>query len=66
MRCFFLKKKRHLEIGDRRHVKIDYKIDPSISGDKVVETSWRIVPLINEDEDEKIGGSLEKWSRIHD
>lgn len=63
---FLSKKNRHLGIGDKRHVKIDCKIDPSVCGDKVVETSWRIVPLINEDEYEKIGGSLEKWSRIHD
>jgi hypothetical protein len=32
-------KKRHLGIGDKRHVKIDCKIDPSVCGDKVVETS---------------------------
>ena len=59
---FFL----NLEIGDKRHVKIDCKIDLSVSGDKVVDTSWRIVQLINRDEDKKIGGSLEKWSWIYD
>lgn len=55
--------KRRSGIGNRRHVKIDCRINLSISGDKIMETSWRIITLINKDGEEKTWG---EWSWIND
>ena len=57
--------KRYLETKYKKEAKIDCKIYPSYSGDKILKASWWIILSINEDEEKKNKQLWGEWSWIH-
>jgi len=58
-------KKRRSVTSDKRHVKINYKINLDTIDDKAIEASWRIILSIDRDYEEKIKGSSGELSQIY-